>query len=75
MIGKIIAAIAGKKMAENVSGIGGAGGAILGVGAASLARRLGPLGLIAATAGGFAVKHLVDKRKARGTADPRARAA
>lgn len=75
MIGKIIAAIAGKKMAENVSVIGGTSGAILGVGAASLARRLGPLGLIAATAGGFAIKHLADKRKAKDAAGQPARPA
>lgn len=64
MIGKIIGAIAGKKASEHLSGVGGTGGAVLGVAAASLARRLGPLGLIAAAAGGYAIKHVLDKQKA-----------
>lgn len=65
MIGKIIGAIAGKRLADNVSGVGGTSGAILGIGAATLARRLGPVGLIAATAGGYALKRYLEKREAR----------
>jgi len=62
MIGKIVGAMAGAKMANSVSGgIGGTGGAILGAGAASMAKRLGPIGLIAALAGGYALKRHYDK--------------
>ncbi len=68
MIGKILGAVAGKKAAQHIDGLGDTGGALLGVGAASLLRRLGPLGLIAATAGGFAIKHVVDRKKARDAA-------
>jgi hypothetical protein len=48
-----------------VSGIGGTGGALLGVGAAALVKRLGPVGLIAALAGGYAFKRYKDKQDKR----------
>lgn len=63
MIGKIIAAVAGKKVADQTSSIGGTGGALLGVAAATLARRLGPVGLVAMAAGGYALKRHLDKRE------------
>lgn len=63
MIGKIIGAIAGEQAARHVAGINGPGGALLGVGAATLLRRLGPVGLIAAAAGGYALKHYLEKRE------------
>jgi len=62
MIGKLIGAMAGAKLADNVRGVSGPGGALLGVGAAALARRLGPVGLIATLAGGYAFKRYRDKR-------------
>jgi len=62
MIGKIIGAIAGNRAAKHVSGISGPGGAVLGVGAAALARRLGTAGLIAAGVGGYFLKRHLDKR-------------
>lgn len=65
MIGKILGAVAGKKAARHIDGLGETGGALLGLGAATLLRRLGPLGLIAAAAGGYAIKHATDRRKAR----------
>lgn len=65
MIGKIIGAVAGKKLADNVSGLGGASGAVLGIGAVTLARRLGPVGLVAAAAGGYALKRYLERREAR----------
>jgi len=64
MIGKLIGAIAGEHAARHVSGINGPGGALLGVGAATLLRRLGPVGLIAAAVGGYALKRHYDKRQA-----------
>lgn len=65
MIGKIIGAIAGSKASKHVSGIGGTGGALLGAAAPVVLRRLGPLGLIAAAAGGYAFKKYNDKRQAQ----------
>lgn len=62
MIGKIIGAVAGKRIAERAGGGSGAGGALLGVGAVTLLRRLGPVGLIAAAAGGYALKKHRDKQ-------------
>lgn len=56
MIGKIIGAVAGAKAAEHTWGIKGPGGALLGMGAVAVARRLGPLGLLAAVAGGYWLK-------------------
>lgn len=61
MIGKIIGAVAGAKAAEHTRGIGGPGGALLGAGAVAVARRLGPLGLLAAAAGGYWLKRRNDR--------------
>jgi hypothetical protein len=63
MIGKIIGAIAGERLSRNVGGVGGTGGALLGVGAATLARRLGPVGLVAAAVGGYVIKKHYEKRE------------
>lgn len=64
MIGKILGAIAGEQAAKHIRGVSGPGGAMLGAGAAALIRRLGPLGLIAATVGGIALKRHLDAKKA-----------
>ena len=64
MIGKIIGAVAGERLAKQVGGVNGAGGALLGVGAAAVIRRLGPLGLVAATVGGYFLKKHLDKKDA-----------
>lgn len=71
MFGKILGGIAGAKAADHVSGIGGTGGALLGVGAAALVKRLGPVGLIAALAGGYAFKRYQDKQAKRAPAKPK----
>src|SRR5690606_6996064 len=65
MIGKLIGAAVGAKAADRVRGVSGPGGALLGVGAAAVARRLGPLGLLAAVAGGYAFKRYNDKQAAK----------
>ena len=66
MIGKLFGAAVGAKAANSVSGgLGGTGGALLGAGAATVIKRLSPLGLIAALAGGYAVKRYMDKRETR----------
>ncbi len=69
MFGKIIGAMAGERAARHFNGINGPVGAALGAGAATVIRRLGPLGLIAALAGGYAFKRYRDKQE-RGTAAP-----
>lgn len=71
MIGKIIGAMAGERIAKQVGGIGGPGGALLGVGAATLLRRLGPVGLITAAVGGYALKRYYEKREATAAPAPR----
>lgn len=65
MLGKILGAIAGSQVAQHVRGVDGPGGAILGVAATSVLRRLGPVGLIAAGVGGYALKKHLEKREAR----------
>lgn len=64
MLGKIIGAVAGSKMAESTRGIGGTSGALLGIGAASLARRLSLPALIVMGAGGYLFKKHMDKKEA-----------
>jgi len=73
MLGKIIGGIAGAKAANHVRGVNEGGGALLGIGAAALARRFGPVGLIAALAGGYAFKRYSERRAKRPAAKPRAR--
>lgn len=63
MIGKIIGAAVGAKVAERTrGGLGGPGGALLGMVAVPLARRLGPVGIAAVAIGGYAAKRLAKKR-------------
>lgn len=62
MIGKIIGALAGKKLAERTSGMSGTGGLVAGIAASSLLKRVGPLGLAAAMAGGYLIKRKRDRK-------------
>ncbi|MFA7597273.1 MAG: hypothetical protein WCY92_13060 [Novosphingobium sp.] len=62
MFGKIIGAIAGERAARHVSGVNGPMGAALGAGAVALARRFGPLGIVAVAAGGYALKRYREKQ-------------
>lgn len=64
MLGRIFSAIAGNKAAEHVRGIDGTAGTLLGFAAPTVLRRMGPLGLIAAVAGGYAYKKYTDRRAA-----------
>jgi hypothetical protein len=66
MLGKIIGAIAGERAAKHVGGINSTGGALLGAGAATFLRRFGPLGLVAAAAGGYALKKYFDRQAQKG---------
>lgn len=75
MIGKIVGAMIGKRLAQRPGGISGPGGALLGAGAAAVMRRMGPVGFMAAMVGGWAVKRHFNKRQApaSGAKPPRAR--
>lgn len=64
MIGKLIGAIAGSQIAKHVRGVDGKGGALLGIALPTILRRLGPAGIVAAAAGGYAYKKLRDRRAA-----------
>lgn len=73
MIGKILGAVIGSKAAaSHAGGLGGTGGALMGAGAAALLRRMGPVGLVAAVVGGYALKRYSDKRDARTAGHPAA---
>ena len=66
MIGKVIGAYVGDKIAKQTSvGIGGAGGAALGVIAATALRRLSLPAMIALGAGGYLAKKLTEKKAAQ----------
>ncbi len=59
MIGKIVGAVVGKRLAGRHDGVKGA---LIGAAAPVVARRLfGPLGLL--LAGGYAAKKIYDKRR------------
>ncbi len=61
MIGKIIGAFVGDKLAKQTSGVGGATGAALGVVATSLIARLSLPSMLAILAGGYAAKRLSER--------------
>ena len=61
MIGKIIGAFVGDKLAKQTSGVGGATGAALGVVATSLIARLSFPSMLAILAGGYAAKRLSER--------------
>ena len=62
MIGRIISALVGREMGRR-DGSGGASGAVKGVVAMGLMRRMGPLGII--LGGGYAAKKAYDRNRAR----------
>lgn len=65
MIGKVIGAYVGDRIAKSTStGIGGAGGAALGVIAATALRRISLPAMIALGAGGYIAKKLTEKKTA-----------
>jgi len=70
MIGKIIGGALGAKAADHMRGVGGTGGALLGIGAATLAKRLSLPAMLALAVGGYALKRYKDKQDKR-SAKPR----
>jgi hypothetical protein len=64
MIGKLVTALAGRSLARRTGGRdAGMAGMVIGAGLPMMARRFGPMGMIAAAAGGYAVKKMMDKRR------------
>lgn len=63
MIGKIVGAVAGSKIARRSKEIDGPAGAALGVIAATVLRRASLPVLVVMTAGGYFLKRYVDGRK------------
>ena len=61
MIGKFLGALIGRKI-DRSDGDSGVKGAVLGVAAASIIRRAGPIGLL--LGGGWLAKKAFDRRKA-----------
>ncbi len=61
MIGKVIGAFVGDRIAKQTKGVGGATGAALGVVATSLLRRMSLPAMIALGAGGYVAKKMMDK--------------
>ena len=74
MIGKIIGGVVGAKAADHIRGINEPGGALLGIGAAALARRLSLPAMLAIAAGGYAYKRHKDNEAKRKTARPKVKA-
>lgn len=62
MLGKVIGAMAGERIAREISGVSGTGGALLGVAAATVLRRIGPVGLVALAATGYVLKKHRERR-------------
>lgn len=62
MIGKMIGAFVGEKVARQTDGIGGATGAVLGVVAATVLRRMSLPGILAVGAGAYLYKKYSDRQ-------------
>lgn len=73
MIGKIIGAAIGAKAAERTRGVGGAGGALLGAGAAAVLRRMSLPAMLALAAGGYAYKRYSDRQAKPSRKQPKVR--
>ena len=70
MIGKVIGAFLGDKIAKQAGGIGGASGAALGVIAATALRRVSLPAMIALGAGGYLAKKYMDRKEAEEPVTP-----
>ena len=69
MIGKVIGAFVGDKLAKQTSGIGGPTGAALGVVATSVISRMSLPAMAVIGVGGYFAKKLWDKQEAKEKAD------
>ena len=68
MIGKVIGAFVGDRLAKQTSGMGGASGAALGVIGAAVLRRMSLPAMLALGAGGYVAKKVLDKKSAEDSA-------
>ena len=66
MIGKVIGAFVGDKVAKQTSSVGGASGAALGVIATTVLSRLSLPAMVAVGVGGYVAKKIFDKKQAEG---------
>ena len=73
MIGKIIGAVAGSKIAEHTRGLSGPFGAVAGVFTATALRRFSVPALIALAAGGYFAKKALDSKQNDAPGKPTAR--
>ena len=64
MIGKVIGAFVGDRIAKQTKGVGGATGAALGVVATTMLRRMSLPAMLALGAGGYVAKKFMDKKDA-----------
>ena len=64
MIGRIIGAVAGNKLAQQTRGIGGGIGVALGVIAPTILRRMSIPAMLAVAAGGYAFKKFTERKEA-----------
>lgn len=63
MLGRLISMIAGRSIARTVGGVAaGPVGLVVGAALPTVLRRLGPFGMVAAAAGGYVVKKMIDRR-------------
>ena len=67
MLGKIIGGVIGAKAAKHSRGVNEPGGALMGVASVALARRFGLPGILAAAAGGYALKRYSERRRVNPT--------
>ena len=67
MLGKIIGGVIGAKAAKHSRGVNEPGGALMGVTSVALARRFGLPGILAAAAGGYALKRYSERRRVNPT--------
>tara|TARA_B100002049_G_C15734300_1_gene231757 strand:+ start:121 stop:381 length:261 start_codon:yes stop_codon:yes gene_type:complete len=63
MIGKVIGAFVGDKLAKQTSAVGGASGAALGVIATTVLRRMSLPAMVALGVGGYVAKKVLDKKQ------------
>ena len=68
MIGKIIGAFVGDRLAKQSNAVGGASGAALGVVASTVLRRVSLPAMVALGVGGYAAKKFFDKKQAEDAA-------
>lgn len=64
MLGKMIGALVGGKMAQNARGIGGPTGAMIGAAVPVVLSRLSLPAMVAMGVGGYAVKKYMDRKEA-----------